>query len=270
MARASTLLEDAHRRHVAAGDFFGVVMSALPLALALYRQGHPDRSAALLEECLSLTAEHNESWCRAWTLTVLAIQIWRRGDRRRAISLARESLLLNRALDDRHNMTLDIEVLAWIAADAGEHERAARLLGAADSVARTVGIAVLHFAIHMKYHDRTTDLLRRAMGETAYRQAFELGRRLSLDQTVAEALGESPAPELGRAADDRTSSPLTRREAEIALLIAQGLSNREIAETLVISPRTAEGHVEHILAKLGFSSRTQVAAWVTDREPAPE
>lgn len=58
---------------------------------------------------------------------------------------------------------------------------------------------------------------------------------------------------------------LTKRELEVAELIESGLSNREIAERLVISKRTAEGHVERILAKLGFSSRAQVAVWMARR-----
>ena len=65
----------------------------------------------------------------------------------------------------------------------------------------------------------------------------------------------------------RTSSPLTRREHEIVVLIAQGLSNREIAGELVISPATAARHVANILAKLGFTKRTQVASWATRNEP---
>ncbi|MBX6385640.1 MAG: helix-turn-helix transcriptional regulator, partial [Microbispora sp.] len=60
-------------------------------------------------------------------------------------------------------------------------------------------------------------------------------------------------------------SPLTRREEEIAELIAQGRSNKEIASALVISQRTVEGHVEHILDKLGFASRAQIAAWMAAR-----
>jgi non-specific serine/threonine protein kinase len=61
---------------------------------------------------------------------------------------------------------------------------------------------------------------------------------------------------------------LTPRERQIAELIRDGLSNKEIAETLVISRRTAEAHVEHILAKLGFTSRIQVATWMSDRHHA--
>jgi DNA-binding NarL/FixJ family response regulator len=64
----------------------------------------------------------------------------------------------------------------------------------------------------------------------------------------------------------RAPSPLTPREHEIALLIAQGLSNRQIADELVISPATAARHVANILAKLGFSSRAQVASWAARHE----
>ena len=59
--------------------------------------------------------------------------------------------------------------------------------------------------------------------------------------------------------------PLTRREREVAALIARGMSNKDIASALVISQRTAEGHVEHILAKLNFTSRSQVAAWIAQQ-----
>jgi non-specific serine/threonine protein kinase len=59
---------------------------------------------------------------------------------------------------------------------------------------------------------------------------------------------------------------LTRRESQVADLVARGLTNREIAEKLVISPRTAEGHVERVLAKLGFGSRAQIAAWVAEHD----
>jgi DNA-binding NarL/FixJ family response regulator len=63
------------------------------------------------------------------------------------------------------------------------------------------------------------------------------------------------------AEDARTKSPLTAREREVARFVSEGLSNREIAERLVISERTAEGHVQHIMDKLGFRSRAQIAAW---------
>ncbi len=74
------------------------------------------------------------------------------------------------------------------------------------------------------------------------------------------ASAEAPSPVV--------ETPLTRREHEIAGLVAEGLSNREIASRLVIAQRTAEGHVEHILSKLGFTSRVQVAAWYAEQRPS--
>ena len=61
--------------------------------------------------------------------------------------------------------------------------------------------------------------------------------------------------------------PLSPRERQIAALVADGLSNREIATTLVISERTAQNHVQHILGKLGFANRAQIAAWAARSRP---
>lgn len=82
---------------------------------------------------------------------------------------------------------------------------------------------------------------------------------------IALALGEraAPTPATFAAAESPVASPLTKREREVATLVASGQSNREIAASLVISRRTAECHVEHILTKLGFTSRIQIAAWTT-------
>jgi len=84
------------------------------------------------------------------------------------------------------------------------------------------------------------------------------GRAMPFDDGIAYALEERSAPP--PAVPEQGKLPLTRREHEVALLLAKGLSNREIASQLVISPRTAEAHVEHILTKLGFTSRAQVVA----------
>jgi DNA-binding CsgD family transcriptional regulator len=104
---------------------------------------------------------------------------------------------------------------------------------------------------------------RRTLGDRAFRAAFGRGAELDLDQGIAYALGEKPAPVTPAAtATDTASTPLTQREQQVAELVAQGLSNKDIAARLVIAQRTAEGHVERILAKLGFTTRTQLAAWV--------
>ena len=87
-------------------------------------------------------------------------------------------------------------------------------------------------------------------------------------KSVAYALQQPPKKPPAPAVSD--GAPLTPRELQVARLIAGGRSNKEIAAELVISQRTAEGHVERILTKLGFTSRAQVAAWVAASQPAGE
>jgi DNA-binding NarL/FixJ family response regulator len=99
-----------------------------------------------------------------------------------------------------------------------------------------------------------------------------LYRAKNSDQASAIAFGleESPARRAVPRARPGAQPILTRRERQIAELIRDGLSNKEIADTLVISRRTAEAHVENILSKLGFTSRTQVAAWIAEQASGPE
>jgi DNA-binding NarL/FixJ family response regulator len=63
-------------------------------------------------------------------------------------------------------------------------------------------------------------------------------------------------------------SPLSPRELEVAGLVAKGLTNKQIGDTLFVSERTAENHVQHILIKLGFSNRSQIATWLVTQAPA--
>lgn len=122
------------------------------------------------------------------------------------------------------------------------------------------------FKLFAAAHEQCEAQLRHVLGDDAYAAAVQHGTDLSLDQAIAYALGEPAAtPSRGPAAT-RAWSVLTPREHQVAGLIAQGLSNKQIATRLVIAPRTAEGHVERILAKLGFSSRTQIATWATARD----
>jgi non-specific serine/threonine protein kinase len=90
---------------------------------------------------------------------------------------------------------------------------------------------------------------------------------MTVGEALAYALGEDPSRS-GQSAEP-AGPKLTKREQTIAELIAQGMTNREIADQLVIAQRTAEGHVEHILSKLGFTSRAQIAAWVAERKGDP-
>ncbi|MEV0665766.1 LuxR C-terminal-related transcriptional regulator [Actinomadura luteofluorescens] len=124
---------------------------------------------------------------------------------------------------------------------------------------RTSWFGPYHAFLRDLHIDKTVE----ALGEARYRTAFEEGERLPLAHAIEEAL-EEPAPAAPTAGADG-ASPLTERERQVAVLVAEGLSNRGIAERLTIAKRTADSHVEHTLAKLGFSSRAQIAVWISGR-----
>jgi DNA-binding NarL/FixJ family response regulator len=94
--------------------------------------------------------------------------------------------------------------------------------------------------------------------------------RLNYSGSGEQALrteGRTTVPRLGahRAARTANTGGLSRRELEIARLVATGLTNRAIAERLFLAERTVESHVDHILNKLDFRSRAQLAAWISEQ-----
>ncbi|GAA3131325.1 hypothetical protein GCM10020255_005160 [Rhodococcus baikonurensis] len=112
------------------------------------------------------------------------------------------------------------------------------------------------------FQDKCERKIRLALGEQAFNDARTKGADLSFRDAVDYALGEKRTG-LRSSATGPSNRP-TKRELEVAALVAEGLTNKEIAARLVISPRTAQGHVEHLLVKLGFTSRAQVATWFAE------
>jgi DNA-binding CsgD family transcriptional regulator/tetratricopeptide (TPR) repeat protein len=111
---------------------------------------------------------------------------------------------------------------------------------------------------------------RRAEATAMAAEAASAGNRLGSEPIVARAADLQHTIRGGGAADEPWR-PLSVREYEIAQLIARGYTNAEIAAELTLSPKTASSHVEHILAKLGLSRRSEIAAWVTlVAVPAPD
>ena len=153
-----------------------------------------------------------------------------------------------------------LESLAAVAADRGDHGRAARLAGAAAGLlerggARPPSTAPMRTAVVARWQP--------ALRAPGAEKALAEGRRMEPQQAIAYALREpAPADTRPQRAREPVHQVLTRRQVVVARLVSQGLSNREIAKRLVISERTAEGHVEQIFNRLGFNSRAQIAAWV--------
>lgn len=206
--------------------------------------------------------EHGELWAQAYAIYVLALCAWVSGDFDRADQLGRECLRIKRTFHDLLGIVLAIEVLAWIAASEGNAVRAATLLGATSEIWRSVGYPMFGSRYFGAPHGECEATTIAALGEQEFRAVFRKGMDLELDDAISFAIGDEVAEAVPAAA---APTPLTKREQQVADLIAGGLSNKEIAAKLVIARRTAEGHVERILQKLGFSSRAQIATWVTER-----
>jgi predicted ATPase/DNA-binding NarL/FixJ family response regulator len=230
------------------------------LATAAGLAGDEERTVASHRELAALTeagSEYIRHAYSAYSLWALGAAAWRRGDLDRATGLQQESLRLRR--DDRMGSTFCLEVLAWIAASQHQYERAAVLLGAAAGQLQSMGTS-LDGNQHVVGHHRDCERqARQALAEAAFQAAYHRGLELPAEDALAYALRQPPKRAQTAAVAD--GAPLTPREVQVARLIAGGRTNKEIAAQLVISQRTAENHVEHILTKLGFTSRAQIAAW---------
>jgi predicted ATPase/DNA-binding CsgD family transcriptional regulator len=267
--RAQALLEDALARFDALGELTSTVIIAyVTLVGAAVSQGDLARAVALGRHARALCERHGEQWARAYTLYALSLAEWKQGELALASTHAREGLRVVHTFNDTFGTVLLVERLAWIAETAGEYERAAVLLGTANTIWPLVGGQPLFGSQHyLTAHEACEQQARHALGNHAFQAAFRRGADLALDQAVAYALGEKPEPTTPAPAGTHTpGTPLTKREQQVAELVAEGLSNKDIAARLVIAPRTAEGHVARILAQLGFTTRTQLAAWVITQQ----
>ncbi|MCP2242570.1 ATP-binding protein [Lentzea aerocolonigenes] len=247
-----------------AGNDLPRLLDAL-FALAVYSgvRGDAARALACHEEVLAITEPRGEVWYRSLSLWALGLAVWQQGDSPRAAGLVRESLRLKRLIEDLLGIAWCLEALAWIAAGAPDPRHAAQLLGAAQALWHTIGASPATVRPMLAYHEECEKRVRLALGERAFRTVFQRGGDLALAEAITCALNEKPQ---GVPAPAGAATRLTPREQEVAELVAQGLTNKQIAARLVISQRTAEGHVENILAKLGLTTRTQVATWVAERQ----
>jgi predicted ATPase/DNA-binding CsgD family transcriptional regulator len=203
------------------------------------------------------------------------------GDLAGAEPLLTEALRLAHQIDDRGAQFYLLGAFGCHAALSGRARRAAQLLGAAETLRAEVGANVMQFLAPLL--DRAHKSALATLGEAKFQAGFEAGQRLDRDGGLRVALGEPdrrrpPAREPGGAgAGGRAprgvaepggaAAPLAKREADVARLVAGGLTNKQIGARLFISERTVDSHVRSILNKLGVGSRAQIAAWVAALDP---
>ena len=262
MRGAAELLERAQAGYHAAGDAQLEVNTLTMLALAYFFLADP-RGAAVAAEALALAERREARWSQAYALWVVAINRWRAGEHEVAAAELRAAIGLR--LGDRVLLAFLLAALAWCASSAGEHSRAARLLGCADAVWRLSGARLGETSPYQEVDEECAGNAREELGSAGFDAAFAGGVAFGLDGAIQYALGETHQKTAPKPTRTRGSGGLTRREWEIAELLAQGMSNKAIAARLVIGRRTVETHVENILVKLGFTSRTQVSPWLAEQ-----
>ena len=271
-AGALLLYEDALARHRALNDEVGVITLLYKLAFCYCLRGDAahgdiDHAIALCAECLRRSEACGEIWCRSYALYVYGLGLWKQGNHHDAAEMARRCIRLKGTLNDTPGVGLVLELLAWIAAADGQHDRAVCLMGAAQQIWQTIGGSLNGIAQLLDYHEKTEAEAREALGATAFHAALLRGTELTFAQAVGYALGDDAGTEPSTPSLTRQSAQalLSRRELQVAELVARGMSNKDIAAKLVISRRTVEVHVQHILAKLGCTSRARIAAWIAEQ-----
>jgi predicted ATPase/DNA-binding CsgD family transcriptional regulator/tetratricopeptide (TPR) repeat protein len=248
-------------------------------ALTLARTGSPGTASALIgmgeltadegdaraarrlfEEALDLARRREEPWAAALALHALADLARARGERRQATGLYREALELRRRHESTHGMVVAIEAVGGVAAEAGRAEYAAQLLGAAEALRQTYGFG--RSTVESQRYDADLELARRAMAASAFASALDGAAAWTLQEAATKALN-------GHNCNVRPTDgwpSLTETERQVAVLVADGLTNSAIGERLYMSLGTVKDHLAHIFGKLGVSARTELAREVGRQE----
>jgi predicted ATPase/DNA-binding CsgD family transcriptional regulator len=178
------------------------------------------------------------------------------GDLDESGPLLTEALQIAGQIDDRLAQWYLLDELGCLAASRRQARLAARLFGAADTLRTEAGGTMMPFHAPPIVQAREASIA--ALGATRFEAEFGAGKVLDRDAALRLALGQPDHAPAGSA----STGPLGQREADVARLVAQGLTNKQIGARLFISERTVDSHVRNILNKLGFDSRTQIAAWM--------
>lgn len=245
--RAATLVNEAGDRPAIA---FAMFYSAL-VALLI---GRLEAACDLFARCGALAAELDLAPLGARARLMLGFPLLDLGELSAARTALAEGFQMSTDVGDRWFVQLGLGGFAGLAAKTGRPRLALRLAGAAEAY-RDVN----EFSMPGPMEEIVDPWLvpARARAGSAAGRLLAEGRKLGPEEAVGLVLANEPhdAPPPGR------RQALTRREAEVAALAARGLTNRDIAAQLFLSVRTVEVHVDHILTKLGFRTRTQLAAW---------
>lgn len=263
--KARALFEESLRIRRELGDEFGTCKLLQRLGLISVVQRDFGQARVLYEECLALSQKTGNEMSALNTRWLGGLVYLGLGDHERVEQVCEEGIGLARRIGNWRLTALILYVLAASIAQRGRPVRAGRLWGAAESILDSLGLGLgpaerYHYGPYIAAAPEQLD-------EAVWEAAWAEGKAMTPEEALDYALSskEEAAPPTVSAprgpTTDESLHTLTRRQQEIMRLVARGLTNRRIAEELVVSERTVETHVSRILKKLGFRSRAQLAAW---------
>ena len=236
----------------------------LSLGYHLMLEDDYERGAALNEEAAALCREHGYKSTLNYALDNLGWAMLLQGDHERARTFYEESLMLSNELGDKVNAANSLEGIACISGAQGEGLRTARLFGAAQALFEAVGAVAFELTPEeYAWLEPYRVAARSQLGEAEWGKVLSQGRAMGMEEAIAYALSkQEPSATTSSTTkhSSLSSSPelpagLTSREVEVLGLVAEGLTNAQVAHRLFLSPRTVEAHLASIYHKLGVSSR---------------
>jgi ATP/maltotriose-dependent transcriptional regulator MalT len=265
--RATALHEEGLTLLRAVGDEDGVAAVLGNLGYVALVRGDYAPAVAHSEESLARYRALKSVHGTAAMLGNLGRALLGQGDHERASGLLREGLVLSQELGNTWYTASALEGLAGLAAARGHWDRAAQRFGALEAL-----VAASDITLHPS--DRATNerylaTVRARLGASAFVAAWDAGRAMPFAQVVTEALApvdlaQSPRP-APVAPDFAAAAGLTSREREVLARVAQGQTNKAIAEELFIAPSTVKDHVTSLFNKFGAASRAQLVAQAAER-----
>jgi len=230
------------------------------LGTVALRQGDHAQASALYNKCLNVSSEIGSERNSSMALVRLGEIAYEQGDHALASERYRESLSNTDTFEDKEVVGLALLGLARAAKAEKKYWRAAHLLGAAEAYLNT---RIDLDAIARVAYERDVAALRTYLGEEAYIQARNEGSRMTPEQVLT-----IPEPASAAALNVSPMYPddLTEREVEVLLLVASSLTDAQVAEQLVISPRTVQGHLRSIYSKIQVNSRSAATRYAVERK----
>jgi non-specific serine/threonine protein kinase len=267
-ARAATLGTECLALAKRIGHVRGSANSLYLLGRAAVSRGDYAHGRELLEQSLAWYRKDTDWLGLEWCLRALGHLALQLGDTHRARRHFRENLALAQASGDTSELAWSLEGLTGALLNS-EPDRAVRLAAAAATLRHTLGARP--FPWERELLDRWLAAAAVSIGDKAYAAAWTDGRAMPPDQIfgLAGAVDDERNGQQSLTAKKPQIDELSPREREVVRLVARGRTNRQIAEQLVIAPRTADTHVGNILTKLGLHTRAELAVWAVEHGLTP-